>query len=126
MSTPALREALVIADRHELLPRAYLWGLADTLRTGVDGRNIALHLIWGKLYEGRNPWFTWPAILAAKIPLALSAVALLGLALLWRAGLPASARWMLAALAAASLLHLAALMASPAAMACCARSTCFR
>ena len=115
VSTPALREALVIADRHELLPRAYLWGLADTLRTGVDGRNIALHLIWGKLYEGRNPWFTWPAILAAKIPLALSAVALLGLALLWRAGLPASARWMLAALAAASLLHLAALMASPAA-----------
>ena len=115
VSTPALREALVIADRHELLPRAYLWGLADTLRTGVDGRNIALHLIWGKLYEGRNPWFTWPAILAAKIPLALSALALLGLALLWRAGLPASARWMLAALAAASLLHLAALMASPAA-----------
>ena len=115
VSTPALREALVIADRHELLPRAYLWGLADTLRTGVDGRNIALHLIWGKLYEGRNPWFTWPAILAAKIPLALSAVALLGLALLWRAGLPASARWMLAALAAASLLHRAALMASPAA-----------
>ena len=115
VSTPALREALVIADRHQLLPRAYLWGLADTLRTGVDGRNIALHLIWGKLYEGRNPWFTWPAIIAAKLPLALSALALLGLGLLWRAPLPASARWMLAALAAASLFHLAALMASPAA-----------
>ena len=115
VSRPALRETLTMADRYHLLPRAYLWGLADTLRTGVDGRGIALHLIWGKLYEGRNPWFTWPSILAAKIPLALSALALLGLGWLWRAPLPASARWMLAALAAASLFHLAALMASPAA-----------
>ncbi len=115
VSMPALRDALSIADRHQLLPRAYLWGLADTLRTGVDGRNIALHRIWGKLYEGRTPWFTWPAILAAKIPLALSALALLGLCLLWRTPLPTSARWMLAALAAASVCHLAALMASPAA-----------
>lgn len=115
VSTPALRDALALADRHRLLPRAYLWGLADTLRTGVDGRNIALHLVWGRVYEGRNPWFTWPAIIAAKLPLALSALALLGLGLLWRAPLPARARWMLAALAAASACHLAALMASPAA-----------
>lgn len=115
VSTPALRDALTLADTHRLLPRAYLWGLADTLRTGVDGRSIALHLVWGKLYEGRTPWFTWPAIVAAKLPLALSVLALLGLALLWRATLPASARWMLAALAAASACHLASLMVSPAA-----------
>lgn len=115
VTTPVLRNALVIADQHRLLPRAYLWGLADTLRTGVDGRNIALHLVWGNVYEGRTPWFTWPAIVFAKLPLALSALALLGLLLLWRAPLPASARWMLAALAAASTCHLAALMASPSA-----------
>ena len=115
VSRAPLRAALGIADRYRLLPRAYLWGLADTLRTGVDGRNIALHLVWGKVYEGRTPWFTWPAIVAAKLPLALSALALLGLGLLWRAPLPASARWMLGALAAASLLHLAALMVAPSA-----------
>ena len=115
VSTPVLRESLTVADRHRLLPRAYLWGLADTLRTGVGGRDIALHLVWGKVYEGRTPWFTWPAIVAAKVPLALSALALLGLGLLWRAPSPASVRWMLAALAAASTLHLAALMVSPAA-----------
>lgn len=115
VSKPALREALSFADRHHLLPRPYLWGLADTLRTGVDGRNIALHLVWGRLYEGRNPWFTWPSILAAKLPLALSALALLGLGLLWRAPLPPTAGWMLGALAAASACHLLALMASPAA-----------
>ncbi len=115
VSSPALRDALDAADRHRLLPRAYLWGLADTLRTGVDGRGIALHLVWGRVYEGRNPWFTWPAIVAGKVPLALSALALLGLALLWRAPLPPSARWMLGVLAAATACHLAALMASPAA-----------
>jgi len=115
VSRPALRDALSLADRHRLLPRAYLWGLADTLRTGVDGRNIALHLVWGRLHEGRTPWFTWPAIIAAKLPLALSALALLGFGLLWRTPLSASARWMLAALAAASLCHLLALMVSPAA-----------
>ena len=53
------------------------------MRTGVEGRGIAAHLVWGKVHEGRTPWFTWPAILAAKIPLALSALALLGLLLLW-------------------------------------------
>ena len=115
VSRPPLRVALRAADRYRLLPRAYLWGLADTLRTGLDGRNIALHLVWGKVYEGRTPWFTWPAIVAAKLPLALSALALLGLGLLWRAPLPASARWMLAALAAGSLFHLAALMVAPSA-----------
>jgi hypothetical protein len=115
VSSPLLRTALADADRFHLLPRAYLWGLADTLRTGVDGRNIALHRVWGKLYEGRTPWFTWPAILAAKVPLALSALALLGFVLLWRARLPSTARWMLAVLAAASVCHLAALMVSPAA-----------
>ena len=115
VSSPVLHAALAGADRFHLLPRAYVWGLADTVRTGVEGRGIAAHLVWGRVYEGRTPWFTWPAILAAKIPLALGALALLGLVLLWRAPLPSTARWMLAALFGAGALHLGALMASPAA-----------
>ncbi|MFT3754596.1 MAG: hypothetical protein QM769_01395 [Pseudoxanthomonas sp.] len=113
VTRPALRGAIETADRLHLLPRAYLWGLADTVRTGIEGRGGAVHLIWGKVYEGRTPWFTWPAILAAKIPLALMALSLLGLVLLSRASLPAAVRWMLAALAAASALHFAALVVSP-------------
>ena len=115
VSSPALRMALADADRFHLLPRAYLWGLADTVRTGVEGRGIAAHLVWGKVHEGRTPWFTWPAILAAKIPLALSALALLGLVLPWRTRLPSTARWMLVVLFGAGALHLSALMASPSA-----------
>lgn len=113
VTKPVLRGAIAVADDLHLLPRAYLWGLADTVRTGIEGRGGALHLIWGKVYEGRTPWFTWPVILAAKIPLALMALSLLGLALLVRAPLPSTARWMLAALAAASALHFAALVVSP-------------
>ena len=113
VTKPALRGVIAFSDELHLLPRAYLWGLADTVRTGIEGRGGALHLVWGKVFEGRTPWFTWPAILAAKIPLALTALALLGLVLALRAPLAPAARWMLAALAVGSLLHFAALAVSP-------------
>jgi hypothetical protein len=97
------------------LPRAYLWGLADTVRTGVEGRGIAQNFVWGTLYDGHAPWFTWPAILLAKMPLALLALVALAAWQLRRCALPATARWTLSALLGASACHLAALMISPAA-----------
>lgn len=106
------RGGIAFADRWQLLPRAYLWGLADTVRTGVEGRGISEHFIWGKQYQGKAPWFSWPAILLSKLPIALLLLAVLGAALLWRATLPASARWMLWTLLGASAAHLLALAGS--------------
>jgi len=106
------REGIAFADRWHLLPRAYLWGLADTVRTGVEGRGISQHFIWGELVFGRAPWYAWPAIVVSKLPLALLALALLGAALLWRAPLPASASWTLRALLGVCVCHLAALVGS--------------
>lgn len=106
------RESIAFADRFHLLPRAYLWGLADTVRTGVEGRGISEHFVWGKVHEGRAPWFTWGAIIASKVPLALLALSLLGVALLWRVSLPSASRWALWAVLAASGLHLLALLGS--------------
>jgi hypothetical protein len=106
------REGIALADRLHLLPRAYLWGLADTVRTGVEGRGISMHFIWGTRYMGAPPWFSWPAILASKLPLALFALALLGAALPWRSRWSASARWTLFALAGMGSFHLFALMGS--------------
>ena len=112
LTLPHWRNALTFADEHQLLPRAYLWGLADTVRTGVEGRGIGMHQVWGKTYYGNPPWFSWPAILASKLPLALIALLLAALPLLVRTHLPASARWSLAAVVAACGFHLVALMGS--------------
>ena len=106
------REGIAFADRWHLLPRAYLWGLADTVRTGVEGRGISDHFVWGTTYMGRAPWFTWPAVLLAKLPLALLALAVLGALLLARARLPPTARWTLWVAFGASAFHLIALMGS--------------
>jgi hypothetical protein len=112
LNIPHWREGIAFADRHHLLPRAYLWGLADTVRAGVEGRGANQHLVWGTKYKGHAPWFTWPSFMAAKLPLALMALSLLGLALLPRLQLTPSARWVLAALLGGSAAHLLALMGS--------------
>src|SRR3546814_4585032 len=80
-SSDLWRAALHFADDRKLLPRAYLWGLADTVRTGVEGRGIGMHFVWGKVHYGHPPWFSWPAILAAKLPLGLLVLALAGVPL---------------------------------------------
>ena len=110
LNIPHWRLAIGVADEARLLPRAYLWGLADTVRAGVEGRGQASHLVWGVSHKGEPPWFTWPSILASKLPLALAAMALAGLLVLrWRS-LPAAGRWTLAAALGAGAVHLAALM----------------
>lgn len=112
LKLPHWKGAIAFADEYRLLPRAYLWGLADTVRTGVEGRGIGMHQVWGKTYYGTPPWFSWPAILASKLPLALIALLLAALPLLARTRLPASARWSLAAVVAACGFHMVALMGS--------------
>ena len=112
LTLPHWRNAIAFADHHRLLPRAYLWGLADTVRTGVEGRGIGMHQVWGKTYYGNPPWFSWPAILASKLPLALMALLLVALSLLARTRLSPSARWSLAAVVVACSFHLTALMGS--------------
>lgn len=106
------RGALAFADAHQLLPRSYLWGLADTVRTGVEGRSLGMHFVWGQVHYGTPPWFSWPAILASKIPLALLVLALAGIPLAFRRSLPAAARWSMAAVVAACGFHMVALVGS--------------
>ena len=103
LKLPHWRNAIAFADDYQLLPRSYLWGLADTVRTGVEGRGIGMHQVWGTTYYGNPPWFSWPAILASKLPLALMALLLAALPLLVRTRLPPSARWSLAAVIAAAI-----------------------
>lgn len=112
LNSPAWRAGITFADTHRLLPRSYLWGLADTVRTGVEGRAIGMHFVWGKVHYGNPPWFSWPAIVVAKVPLALLVLLLASLPLLLSRALPATARWSLAAVMMASGFHMVALVGS--------------
>ena len=112
LTLPHWRTALTFADEHRLLPRSYLWGLADTVRTGVEGRGLGMHLVWGKVHYGNPPWFSWPAILASKVPLALLVLAMAGIPLALRRTLPPGARWTLAMVLAACGFHMVALVGS--------------
>ncbi|RZK98689.1 MAG: hypothetical protein EOP36_21120, partial [Rubrivivax sp.] len=106
------RHGIGLADRFQLLPRSYLWGLADTVRTGVEGRGISQHLVWGKVYDGHAPWFSWPLIIASKLPLGLMLLAFLGACMLWRAPLSRDAKLVLWSVLGGATAYMAALLGS--------------
>lgn len=108
------RSVLGMMDSARLLPRAYIWGLADTVRAGVEGRGQSLHTVWGKEYAGRPPLHTWPSFIVLKLPLASIAMILCGIVLLRRAQLPVAGRRTLVIVAAAAAFHLLALMTARA------------
>ncbi|MBX3726802.1 MAG: phospholipid carrier-dependent glycosyltransferase [Xanthomonadales bacterium] len=87
LNRPVLRTLLATADDHRLLPRPYLWGLADTLRAGVEGRGQVAHLLWGRQYINETPWHVWPSQIVSKLPLATLLMLALALAVLLRARL---------------------------------------
>jgi hypothetical protein len=113
LSSTTWREAIGLADRWHLLPRAYLWGLADRVRAGVDGRDESYFFVWGVGYEGdRPPLHTWPSVIAGKIPLALLTLVGLAAVLIVRTRLPPGARWTMWAVAGLAGFFLLTLMTS--------------
>ncbi len=80
LNRPLFKHLLSTADQHRLLPRPYLWGLADTLRAGVEGRAQTSYLVWGQQYINERPWHIWPSQIISKLPIA--SLLMLGLAVL--------------------------------------------
>lgn len=112
LASPMQRRVLHALDDARLLPRAYLWGMADTLRAGVEGRGQREHKLFGRDFKGAPPWFFWPGALAAKIPLPLLAGALLGLLALWRAPLSSGQKHLLLTMGALGAAYWASLLGS--------------
>jgi tetratricopeptide (TPR) repeat protein len=77
---PLLRNAVTMMARTHFMPRSYLWGLADILHVGVEGRVTPIFFM-GRLYMQRPPFYFFPTVLLVKIPLGLIALALMGLVL---------------------------------------------
>ncbi len=99
LHSPAMRRTLTVAQHLHLLPRAYLWGLADTLRAGVEGRPLWINA-FGHNYQGKAPGWVAVADLMVKLPPAFLLLAMVGLALLLLGRLPAPVALPLSAFAA--------------------------
>ncbi|HEY8671612.1 MAG TPA: phospholipid carrier-dependent glycosyltransferase [Terriglobales bacterium] len=80
VASPRYHAVLEAMAATRVVPRAYLWGFADTIRSGMEGRENP-KLFFGTLYHFRGPWYFFPAMIAIKVPLGLTALMLLGVAL---------------------------------------------
>jgi tetratricopeptide (TPR) repeat protein len=78
VNSPALRKAIALAAEFHLLPRSYLWGFADIVRAGIEGRIYSVYF-WGRPYIRRVPAYFFPAVIFFKLPIGLDALVLLGL-----------------------------------------------
>jgi hypothetical protein len=92
VSSPRYHTALVIMDATHVVPRAYLWGFADTIRAGLEGRE-SLQLFFGRVYHSKGPRYFFPAMIAVKVPVGLLAMMLLGLFLFVTRRLPPDWIW---------------------------------
>lgn len=88
VQNPVLRTALEQADAYRLLPRAYLWGLADVVRAGVEGRSSTITAFG--VEHTPPPAYLFPGFLAVKVPVGCLLASLAGLAVLIRSRGPAS------------------------------------
>lgn len=77
VESPVYRQALNQMLLLHAMPRAYIWGLADTVHAGLEGRAIS-QLAFGHLYYNKAPRFFFPGVVAVKLPIGLSILGLLG------------------------------------------------
>jgi hypothetical protein len=76
--SPVYRAALRGMRVTHIVSRAYIWGLADTVRAGLEGRIIPI-TAFGRAYIDRGPKYYFPAMIALKLPIGLSVLILMGL-----------------------------------------------
>jgi len=87
VESPAYNFALNQMVHLRVMPRSYIWGLADTVHAGVEGRGFS-QFAFGQAYYKKAPRFFFPGVIAVKLPLGLSVLALAGVWLLIRRRLP--------------------------------------
>jgi len=76
--SPFYRAVLQGMRLTHIVPRAYIWGLADTVRAGLEGRIIPINA-FGHAYIDRGPKYYFPAMVVLKLPIGLSILILIGL-----------------------------------------------
>ena len=87
VDTPMYHSVLATMAATHIVPRAYLWGFADTIRAGMEGRPFP-QVVFGRVYIRKGPAYFFPAMIAVKLPIGLSFLVLLGLFLFFARRLP--------------------------------------
>jgi len=107
--SPSYRFVLSALRATHVVPRAYVWGFADTIRAGLEGRAIPI-TAFGRAYVGSAPRYYFPAMIGLKLPIGLNCLVITGLFLFFARRLPH--RWgaELTLLLAAALFFLAVLV----------------
>ena len=77
IKSPVYRAGMSMITTARLLPRAYLWGLADTIRAGAEGRAIPI-LAFGEVYYSKGPFYYFPGVIATKLPIGSLLLVLIG------------------------------------------------
>ena len=97
-----------IAKLH-LFPRAYIWGFADIIRAGVEGRGFPMYFM-DHIYTAHKPHYYFPVQILVKVPLGLLVIAIAGLELFLARRLNSELRspyWLIFSYSALFLLTLA-------------------
>jgi hypothetical protein len=69
------------------VPRAYIWGFADTMRVGLEGGAVPI-TAFGRPYWKTAPLYFFPGVIALKLPIGLGILVLIGLSLFFARRLP--------------------------------------
>jgi len=109
VNTPFYHSVLAGMNATRVVPRSYLWGFADTVHAGMEGR-LAPQLVFGHMYPRKGPKYFFPAMIAVKLPIGLSVLSVLGLILFFARRLPAGWDFPAGVILASALLFLLVLL----------------
>src|SRR5207245_7858542 len=68
--SPIWRAALTGLTKWRVLPRSYIWGLADIVRTGLEGRAYSTYAFGHLTFMQPHP-LIFPGYIAVRLPIAL-------------------------------------------------------
>ena len=108
--SPVYRFVLKAMASTHVLPRAYIWGFADTVRAGLEGRVTPIRA-FGRAYIETGPRYFFPAMILLKLPIGLSVLVIVGLFMFLARRLPPDQYRGFAVVLAASVLFLLVLAA---------------
>lgn len=81
--SPFWRFTLTTLATYHVMPRPYIWGFADIIRTGMEGRASST-LAFGHLTFMKRRPLIFPGYIAVKLPIPLLALSLFGCAMIFR------------------------------------------